>query len=112
MKETHNRRAAANAAIATDRRPINPISKHPSIRGDGALKICAWCRRIPLGPNQWVHVEDALLTMQNFSRQMLIKATHGVCPECFRDFLAGRQTPKPSSANVPAHGRRLMSGTV
>ena len=45
------------------------------------LQICAWCRKIKLD-DQWETVE------KHFSLQTGKKATHGMCPECARNFQA------------------------
>ena len=63
-----------------------------SRRYQGALRICAWCQRIPLRQDFWVEIEKAEQMLPFFSLAMLEEATHGVCPECYRAFLSGNQT--------------------
>jgi hypothetical protein len=111
MNEDHNREFVATVDTATGRTPFDQSQEDPSLRNDKILKICAWCRRIHLGPDHWVQVEVALQTLPLFSRKMIKKATHGVCPECFHDFLSGKQARKTSAADV-ADGRWLLSAVV
>ena len=61
-------------------------------RDDGALRRCAWCRRIPVGLDVWVEAEVAMKILPFISPEMLEGATHGVCPECFDAFLSENQT--------------------
>ena len=90
MKMHPNFKIVAVGEGAGAKRAFDQPQGSSSIRRDGVLKICAWCRRIPLGTDQWVHVDEALVTLKLFSRKMVEEATHGVCPECFRDFLSGK----------------------
>ena len=96
MKEGQNRETVTVAETASGMGPLDLPPKGSFMRKDGVLKICAWCRRIPLGPNHWVHVEEVPLTLEFFPKNMVGGATHGVCPDCFHDFLSGRQTQTAS----------------
>jgi len=96
MKEGQNWGMVAEAETEAGTRPLDVSPKNTFLRNDGVLKICAWCRRIPLGPNHWVHVEEAPPTLEFFAKNMVGGATHGVCPDCFHDFLSGRQTQMAS----------------
>jgi len=63
-----------------------------ALRGGGKLRICAWCRRVPLRPDCWVEAEAVLHALKSVSKEMIAQATHGVCPDCFDAFLAGKHT--------------------
>ena len=54
----------------------------------GMLRICAWCKRIPLGLDLWVGIDEAEDLLPVFNLAMLEEATHGVCPDCYRAFLS------------------------
>jgi hypothetical protein len=58
---------------------------------DEVLRVCAWCRRIPLEPDFWVKMEEAVQVWPLLSPDMLKRATHGVCPECKDAFLSREQ---------------------
>lgn len=61
------------------------------LQGEGRLRICAWCRRVPLGEDHWVKLKLV-------SQEMVDQATYGVCPDCYSDFLSGMSGTGPYSA--------------
>jgi len=62
-------------------------------QGEGASRICAWCGRFDLGCDCWVEVDAVPL-------EMVEQLTHGVCPDCFNDFLDKRPLAGASSTPV------------
>jgi hypothetical protein len=43
--------------------------------------MCGWCKRVSVR-NTWVEVEDAVLELRLFEREVLPDLTHGICPGC------------------------------
>ncbi|MCU0691354.1 MAG: hypothetical protein MUF54_08130 [Polyangiaceae bacterium] len=52
----------------------------------GLLPICAWCKRIRDGDEQWVHLERYIEARSDAS------FTHGICPECVRTLYPNHRT--------------------
>jgi hypothetical protein len=52
---------------------------------DGLVPVCSWCRRVRTTAGAWVAVDQGLLEGAELA------LTHGVCPDCARDLLAGRR---------------------
>lgn len=62
-------------------------------RSSDCLTICSWCKKIKLGPDEWVEVEGAVETLKLFRNTELPKFTHGICPECHKRIL--QEIPEP-----------------
>jgi hypothetical protein len=60
-----------------------------TLQGEGRLRICAWCRRVPLREDHWVKLDLVSCALKMVSQGMVDQATYGVCPDCFNDFLSG-----------------------
>ena len=45
---------------------------------EGALPVCAWCRRARQDDGRWVNLDEHL------QRQYAISITHGICKDCTR----------------------------
>ena len=65
-----------------------------------------------MATDRWMHLDEVLLTLRAISRKMMEEATHGVCPDCFNDFLSGICPPKKSSAAAIASSRVESSRAV
>ena len=107
MNEGHNQQSVAIGDAPDGVRPFAQSRDGLRLRSDGALKICAWCQKIPVGTDRWVRLDEALLTLRIISKDMLERATHGVCPDCFHGFLSGIHLPKTSTATAIADGHRF-----
>ncbi len=46
------------------------------------LEICSWCKRVDLGGDNWVEVEDAVRELDLLSDPMMPTLTHGICYDC------------------------------
>jgi hypothetical protein len=49
---------------------------------DHHLTMCAWCKRIDLGREDWAELEDAIGKLELFNSTPLPRVTHGVCRDC------------------------------
>lgn len=57
---------------------------HP--RNNDFVTMCAWCKRVRVGPDQWLEVEAALEQMNLNETTRLPNISHGLCGDC-RDSL-------------------------
>jgi len=104
MKERSEPELEAFAATARDAQAFTELQR------EGKLRICAWCRKVPVREDYWVDV-DAVRNMSGFiSAEMIDQATHGVCPDCFAAFIAGRQRTQAPSA--PAQSSQFVSAFI
>lgn len=46
------------------------------------LPICSWCKRVDIGDDQWVAVEDAVRELKLFNVEMLPALSHSICLDC------------------------------
>ena len=57
------------------------------------LEICSWCKRVDLGGDNWVEVEDAVRKLDLLSEPLMPTLTHGICFDCMerveKDAIAG-----------------------
>ena len=51
----------------------------------GLLPMCSWCKKVRNDQGYWTAVEAYIMEHSH------AEVTHGVCPECMDDFLAGRK---------------------
>ncbi len=46
------------------------------------LEICSWCKRVDLGGDRWVEVEDAVRELDLLSETAMPTLAHGICFDC------------------------------
>jgi hypothetical protein len=51
--------------------------------GKVSIRRCAWCERFQVG-REWLHLDAIGSGEQTISAHLLERATHGICPECFK----------------------------
>lgn len=68
--------------ISMESRPAVRLleSNHP--RGEGFVRVCAWCQRVAVGPEEWLEVEDAVNRLGLLQAESLPALTHGMCQAC------------------------------
>ena len=93
MNERPEQNGTIAAAMTGGIEMLTECGASASRPGEGTCRICAWCGRFDLGYDCWVEVDAVPL-------EMVEQLSHGVCPECFRDFLAKKMQMGASS--VPA----------
>ncbi|MDQ8153036.1 MAG: hypothetical protein P3B98_00115 [Gemmatimonadota bacterium] len=49
---------------------------------DSFIRMCGWCKRLPIAGGFWVEVEEALQSFGLFDADALPAISHGICPEC------------------------------
>lgn len=68
--------------LAVQDRPPVALLDRTSPRSGQLLRICAWCKRVPLPDGQWVEAEEAMNRLDLFDAPALPQLTHGICPGC------------------------------
>ncbi|MBC7231693.1 MAG: hypothetical protein H5T68_00415 [Chloroflexi bacterium] len=51
-------------------------------RGNDLLRMCGWCKSVDVA-GRWCEVEEAVVEMRLFERDLLPHVTHGICPRCY-----------------------------
>lgn len=64
-----------------DRAPVMLLD--PSVpHAAGHLRMCSWCKRVPLPDGTWAEVEEAVERLATFHGTAPLEITHGICPRC------------------------------
>lgn len=85
-------------------RQAAPLLDPKALRSPDYLTMCSWCKRVLLSEMRWVEVEDAVTQLELFSRQVLPRLSHGMCPACFTAVLNEIQTkyvPRVKARSTP-----------
>ena len=48
------------------------------------IYMCSWCRAIQLEEHEWVSLEDGVVKLDLFSKDMMPKISHGICSSCHK----------------------------
>jgi hypothetical protein len=64
-----------------ERAPVRLLDATRLSRGE-PLRICGWCKRMPLESGVWVEVEIAVQRLRLFDASVLPPLSHGICPDC------------------------------
>jgi hypothetical protein len=56
-------------------------------RSDEFLRMCSFCKQVKVEAG-WCEVEDAVVALRLFERDLLPVISHGVCPACLQKTLA------------------------
>ncbi len=81
------------AMLDAQDRPAQPFLSAGVEREDGLLRICGWCKRIPMPSGAWVEVEEAITTLGLFGRPTLPRLSHGICERCAAAMLSAADSP-------------------
>jgi hypothetical protein len=58
---------------------LDPALEH----GPGTVRMCGWCKRVPLPDGGWVEIEDATPVLAILDRVPPPAISHGMCPACY-----------------------------
>lgn len=76
------------------------VGRAPS---DALIRMCSWCKRVPLPDGVWVEVEQALDVLHLFEASGPLPAiTHGICPACMDKMLAIEEDAEVVFGELPA----------
>ena len=57
----------------------------PSEATSGQLmRMCSWCKRVDLGENNWVEIEDAVAPLGLLLQKQFPRITHTICAACLK----------------------------
>lgn len=68
-----------------DRSEQKLIDRHQS-RGDSLVVMCSWCKKVRISEMLWHEIEEAIVALKIFEREMLPRISHGMCGRCFDDY--------------------------
>ena len=71
----------AGPVLAVVRTPLAAFDLRVA-HSDELLRMCSWCKRVPIAERQWVEVEVAVEQFALLHRPTTRVITHGICPEC------------------------------
>lgn len=57
-------------------------------RGDELIRMCGWCKKVPVADDRWLEVEDAITELGLFEAASIPQISHTVCPDCFATTMA------------------------
>lgn len=69
--------------IAAQPRPRVALLE-PSLPREGFVRMCSWCKRLPLPTGEWVEIEAAMKVLDILDTVPLPAISHGMCPQCYR----------------------------
>ena len=58
-------------------------------RSEDLIKICSMCKKIAVSDKTWEEIESAVLFLNLFKKKQPPRLTHGLCPSCFDEVMAG-----------------------
>lgn len=93
-----------SAVVALKRRPRIQLLDPAIRRSPEILRICGWCKRIPLPDQRWVEIEDALGQLDALDRAPAPLLSHGICPDCERTMDSLLQRPSATGPDTVTFG--------
>lgn len=76
--------------LKVERRSTVNLLKASTKRSEAVITMCSWCKKIRIGGDSWVEVEDAVRDLELFATSRLPQLSHGMCPSCSRLFIEKR----------------------
>lgn len=70
--------------VAERSRPPVPLLDPGAARSNTIIRMCSWCKRLPLPDGRWVEVEEAVHHLDLLDSPVLPTISHGMCPDCYR----------------------------
>ncbi len=64
----------------------------------GMVRMCSWCKRLPVPSGEWLEVEDALKVLDLLDATPLPAITHGICPRCHEGVMAALEEDQGGGA--------------
>jgi hypothetical protein len=93
-----------------DRAPVALLDR-AAPRSGALIRICAWCKRVPLPDGPWVEVEEAMDRLDLLDAPPLPRLTHGICPACQAALDAAPEHPPSPEPSDLVLGDRLPPPT-
>lgn len=86
-----------------DRTPI-PLLDPTVARSGDLLRMCSWCKRVPVAAEEWVEVEVAVQRIGWRQLQEMPAITHGICPTCEAEVFGLVEGPAPPDGHAVEFG--------
>ena len=77
----------ATELIRAESRPAVRLLERATERNAQFVRVCAWCQRVAVGPEEWVDAEEAVNRLGLLLSERLPALTHGMCAACGIKFL-------------------------
>lgn len=61
----------------------NLIARHHPHHSESLVVMCSWCKKVKISDALWHEIEEAIVALKIFEREMLPKISHGMCGSCF-----------------------------
>lgn len=87
---------ATRILYSEKREPVVLLSRN-MLRSDEFLRTCSWCNKFAVGGERWVEVEDALVELRVFEKDVMPRLTHGICKKCFEEISKEYSIPPSGS---------------
>lgn len=83
--------------VREEDRPHQGLLDPASARSGEFLRMCSWCKTVPVSEGDWVEVEAAVRRLDLFDARELPKISHTICPACQTKLLGDVPgVPQPS----------------
>jgi hypothetical protein len=69
--------------LKTEQRPPQHILDKNALRSDDFIEICGWCKKVDVGQENWIEVEEAVRTLGIFEQERFPELSHGMCEKCY-----------------------------
>ena len=67
--------------------------------GEVNIRRCAWCERFQIG-QEWLHLKAIASGQLQITEDLMDRATHGICDECFARQQADAATGRTSRRSM------------
>ena len=67
--------------VRLEPRAPSPLLDRAVRRDQSLLRMCSWCKAVD-ARGRWCEVEEAVVALNLFERELLPAITHGICPPC------------------------------
>ncbi len=83
------------SVLASQSRPAVALLDVLQPRSAGLLRMCSWCKRVPLPDGTWREIEEAAPVFDVLDRAPPPLISHGICPDCEDRMQAMLDDPAP-----------------
>jgi hypothetical protein len=93
-----------SAIVAVQERPRVSVLDPTLGRSTEFIRICGWCKRVPLASDRWVEIEEALPHLDPLDKGPVPALSHGICPRCEQTMLALLDDPAHPAHDIARFG--------
>ena len=74
--------------VKEEYRETQNLLETQAARTDEMLLVCSWCKKVKVGEEHWLEIEDAVAELSLFEQETFPRISHGLCPKCFDNLMA------------------------